>query len=189
MWSAVLTELDQIVARLGQPSRPHPGGWDGLAGFLGPGISRLPKGFTDFVDAYGAGMLGGDLYVVPPAPVWPWGTLLTVMERGERELRDRRASFGTGDLGVPFPIHPEPGGLIRWAVSADEDRCYFLADPARDPERWPIVWQAVGFEEQWHVFDPPFERFLLDLAGGAVGERIGWEGGPDYGTFTPHPGP
>lgn len=180
-----MTDLDRVKSVLGPPADASghpvevmPGDWSAVHRYLG---LRLPKSFTDFVDVYGSGALGLIVFsqpAVPPgSPLEGWGDLLSRFKSGEaylRQLKERAA--------IPYPIHPEPGGLIAWGTSSDEYQFFFLAAPAQKPEQWPIIWHDVAFNE-WHEFPGPFDSFLLDLVGGRLPSEIAGEG-IRYDTFT-----
>lgn len=38
---------------------------------------------------------------------------------------------------MPYPIHPEPGGILPWATTDNGDTLYWLTDG--DPDSWPIL--------------------------------------------------
>lgn len=181
-----VTDLDRVKSLLGSPAdasgRPvevSPGDWSAVHSFLG---LRLPKAFTDFVDFYGSGTLGLIVFsqpsLRPRSPLEGWGDLLSRITWGEaylRKLRERAA--------IPYAVHPEPGGLIAWGTSADEYQFFFLAASPREPDRWPIIWHDVAFNE-WHEFPGPFDAFLLDLISGRLPSEIVGEG-ISYDTFEP----
>jgi hypothetical protein len=187
---ASLSDLDRVKSVLGPPAdaagRPvevAPADWSEVREYLG---LRLPKSFTDFVDCYGSGVLGLIYFSRPeasPAPPLHSGTdLLYWIESGKgylRQKRDRKPPWNY----VPYPVHPEPGGLIQWGGSWDEYQFFFRADPAHEPERWPIIWHDVAFDE-WHEFPGPFGGFLLDLVTGRMPSEIVGEG-LSYGVFDP----
>jgi hypothetical protein len=174
-----ISDLDRVKALLGPPTdaagrpvRVVPADWTEIHDHLG---LRLPKSFTDFVDHFGTGHLGllvlSHPSVEPDSPLHGWGDLLARIKWGETYLHHRRSM----PCGLPYPIHPEPGGLLLWATSADEFQFFFLADPPDDPERWPILWHGVGFDT-WDLIPGPFDRFLLDLITGKLPTEIVSEG-------------
>lgn len=181
-----MSDLDRVKSVLGPPAdasgRPvevTPGDWSAIHDHLG---LRLPESFTDFIDCYGSGVLGLIVFsqpsVPPGSPLEGRGDLLSRIKSGEaylRQLRQRAA--------IPYPIHPEPGGLIPWGTSDDEYLFFFLATAAQEPQRWPIVWHDVALNE-WHEFPGPFDGFLLSLVTGRLPSEIVGEAF-SYDTFDP----
>lgn len=181
------SDLDRVKSVLGPPAdavgRPvevAPADWSEIEDYLG---LRLPASFTGFVDYYGSGSLGLIVFshpsVEPASPLYGWGDLLSRIKWGEAYLRQRREY-----TSIPYPIHPEPGGLILWGTSGDEFQFFFRADPEDEPERWPIIWHDGGFNT-WDEFPGPFDCFLWNLVTGRLPSEIVGEGF-SYDRFDPH---
>lgn len=179
--------LDRIKSVLGPPAdatgRPvevAPADWSEIEHHLG---LRLPASYTGFVDCYGSGILGLIVFshpqVEPDSPLYGWADLLSRIKWGESYLRRRREYSP-----VPYPVHPEPGGLILWGTSGDEYQFFFLADPADEPERWPIVWHDGGLNT-WDEFPGPFDGFLWKLVTRQLPAEIVGEG-LSYNRFDPY---
>ncbi|MER6914900.1 hypothetical protein ABT354_24760 [Streptomyces sp. NPDC000594] len=81
--------------------------------------SALPGDFMAFLDAYGSGVVSGEPVVFHPRGSTP---LLERMRTTHRLFTERRErSLSRGDSArlpypshLPYPFHPEPGGLISW---------------------------------------------------------------------------
>ncbi|MEU6352265.1 hypothetical protein ABZ896_23565 [Streptomyces sp. NPDC047072] len=151
-----MTPLEELRSLLGAPPgrRPRPDDWADVEHHLG---SALPADFKAFLDAYGSGVISGELVVFHPGGSTP---LLERMRKTHQRFAGRRArAFGDGDTGhVPHPFHPEPGGLISWGYDHSGDEHFFLpCDP--DPGRWKIV--TMAHEEGCETFDGPFSGFVL----------------------------
>ncbi|MFE5714457.1 hypothetical protein ACFQ7J_27040 [Streptomyces sp. NPDC056501] len=143
--------LDARVQLFGLPPvrEPAPDDWAEVEDYVG---SSLPSDFKTFLDAYGAGLICGELVVFHP--------------RGSSPLLDRmrkiHESFGQSwrrDSGrYPFRFHPDLGGLISWGYDYSGDEHFFWpCDP--DPDRWKIVTNINGADPE--VFDGPFTDFVL----------------------------
>jgi hypothetical protein len=73
---------------------------------------------------------------------------------------------------LPYPFHPEPGGLISWGYDHGGDEHFFLpCDP--DPDRWKVV--TMAHEQGCNTFDGSLSDFALAFA-------------RDLLAATPHPG-
>lgn len=153
-----MSSLDELQALIGEPAgrQPNHDDWNEVEQYLG---SALPRDFKAFIDAYGTGSISGELVVFHPCGSSP---LLERMRRTHRTFaEDRARALNAGeDETVPYPFHPEPGGLISWGYDHSGDEHFFLpCDP--DPDRWKVV--TMFHEEGYATFDGPFSAFALAL--------------------------
>ncbi|MFJ5123442.1 hypothetical protein [Kitasatospora sp. NPDC088548] len=104
---------------------------------------EFPADYQDFINIFGRGAIGGELWVHSPltaGPVgWTSGGFARMVARTTLEVgpmfNGLRASYP--DL-FPYPMFPDPGGLLEWGCNYNGDRCFWLTgDP--DPDRWPVV--------------------------------------------------
>ncbi len=153
-----MSVLDELRALLGEPVdrqvAPPPGDWSEVEEYVG---SALPVDFKAFLDAYGSGAVSGELAVFHPRGSSP---LLERMRETHQMFTarwERALSEGRSDH-VPYPFHPEPGGLISWGYDQSGDEHFFLpCDP--DPDRWKVV--TMVHEEGCVTFDGTFSAFVL----------------------------
>ncbi|MFJ3517000.1 hypothetical protein [Streptomyces sp. NPDC090131] len=152
-----MSSLDDLQALLGEPAvhrQPNLGDWNEIEEHVG---AALPGDFKAFLDAYGSGVISGELAVFHPRGSRP---LLERMLGNHQLFAERRKrALSTGDFEhVPYAFHPEPGGLISWGYDHSGDEHFFLpCDP--DPDRWKVVTMAHG--EGCETFDGPFSGFAL----------------------------
>ncbi|MFE5489396.1 hypothetical protein ACFQ7Z_05455 [Streptomyces virginiae] len=151
-----MSSLDELQALLGQPARPQPNpdDWFEVERHVG---AALPADFKVFLDAFGSGVISGELVVFHPRGSSPLLDRMRKTHRMRTERRDRALSRGEVDQ-VPYPIHPEPGGLISWGYDYSGDEHFFLPC-GPDPEQWKIV--TMLHEEGCETFDGPFSSFVL----------------------------
>lgn len=123
---AALTELTP------PPHHPYLGGgtWERLFEELG---TRLPAAYVALMDRYGAGCWGDWLRFHTPLRT----------DGGFRRLAEQDAEAYRGAIGGwraedPFPVWPEPGGLLAFATSNDADVLGWLTE-GPDPDAWPLV--------------------------------------------------
>ncbi len=138
------------------PRSSSPEDWQEVEQYVG---SALPADFKAFLDAYGSGAICDELTVFHPRGSSP---LLERMRATHRVFAERRESaLGAGDTeDIPYPFHPEPGGLISWGCDPSGDEHFFLpCDP--DPDRWKVV--TMVHEVGCETFDGPFAAFALDF--------------------------
>ncbi|MFL6140573.1 MAG: hypothetical protein ACJ72N_01725 [Labedaea sp.] len=115
------------------------------------------------------------------------------------ELSDWRAEH---PQDVPYPLYPEPGGLLPWA-RADREAVFWVRNHT-DPNRWTVAASNGG---SWRLFDddPVVEEygmgtvdFLIGMVTGELRSRIlnpegyrEWEANPQPAgpvrSFTPTP--
>ncbi|TWF90341.1 hypothetical protein [Kitasatospora viridis] len=127
---------------------------------------QLPADYRAFVDLFGPGELRGELGIVTPRPLPGQPIGAGALSRKVNELiNDIGAAFkqmreDLPDL-CPYPVYPEPGGLLYWAGNYNGDYCFWLTEGA-DPDRWPVVvWLRGEFPDGWHRYDMGMARFLL----------------------------
>lgn len=133
-------------------ARPIGTDWADVEGRLG---RRLPSDYKDFAKRFGPGYFEGvDLRVSLPEG----GTWDDDLSRQTRILNERRAQ---GYPASPFPVYPEPGGLLPWGFSSDGDTVHWRTVD-HDPDCWTVVaLQARG--SRWSEFGGSMSQFLLAL--------------------------
>jgi hypothetical protein len=158
-----MTIIDELVLRVPPPAAPShaDADWDAAEAALG---TPLPADVKELTRRYGAGEFCDLVSVHPPE-------LLVAQNREildeEREYRDDEPE------DYPYPLHPEPGGILIWGATGNGERLCWLTEGA--PDDWPVVvWQprgaawtlhrtgAAGFLDGWlsaritDVFPPEF---------------------------------
>lgn len=151
-----MSAWDELQVLLGAPAgrQADSDGWGEVEQYVG---SAMPHDFKTFLDAYGSGVVSGELVVFHPGGSSP---LLARMRETHRRFTERRVgALRAGDAGhLPHPFHPEPGGLISWGYDHGGDEHFFLpCDP--DPDRWKVV--TMAHEEGCETYDGPFSAFVL----------------------------
>jgi hypothetical protein len=81
-------------------------------------------------------------------------------------MRELRA----GGHPFPYPIFPEPGGLLPWATGRRAEP-FFWVTRGEDPNAWPVVTAAYGFTD-WQEFPGTAGELLIDVVEGR------FDGGP-----------
>lgn len=131
MTDPALTTLTDLVP---PPASPYLGenGWEAVFKEMG---TRLPTGYMDLLDHYGAGMWSGWLRFPPPGRSGRYGMPETSARArdGYRLLRE-----DDDEDEFPLPVWPEPGGLLPFADTAHGDYLCWLTE-GEDPEAWPLV--------------------------------------------------
>ena len=74
------------------------------------------------------------------------------------DLRDNATVLG---LEYPYPIYPQPGGVLPWAQRRGGDLYCWLTEGS-DPSSWPVVAIGSSFED-WQTFPGPMCAHLLRI--------------------------
>jgi hypothetical protein len=117
--------LDRLVALVSPPATPvdATGDWPAVA---------LPSDYRDLVTRYGNGVFNDNVVLLVP-----FGEC-TLLAYGVDQLdadRELRAEFGDEDY--PYPLYPEPGGLMVWATTSSGARLCWLT--TGEPDEWQVV--------------------------------------------------
>lgn len=106
----------------------------------------LPADYKSLIHAYGTGSWMGFLWVLNP---FAHSRFLNLFEQTQRQLDAERTIRANWPTQVPFPIYPEQGGLLPWAMTDNGDRLYWLTEG--QPETWAtIVCESRGPRYDYH---------------------------------------
>jgi hypothetical protein len=101
--------------------------WSAVEAELG---LSLPGSYKVLVERFGASSWREFLHVLSPFDERGWRRVAATLE-ADRALRRDFPHY------YPLPLHPEPGGLLPWAVSDNGDTLYFVT--AGPPDEWPTL--------------------------------------------------
>jgi hypothetical protein len=124
----------------------------------------LPRDYKEFIEAYGSGSIDQFVTVLNANSSTPD---LQLDQYGQKMLAVTRNLREAGVVEIPFPIYPEPGGLLPWGVTANGDWGYWLTDPLDSPDAWPVV-VSVDRGPDWFRHSGPLVRFLLEVLDGSA---------------------
>ena len=167
-------ELDALVRLMPPPAEPRepgdPESWPQVELRLG---RRLPSDYKAFIATYGSGRVGEFVNIANPFSDTPHlRDLPDEMLQIYREIREYEH--------IPFPIHPEPGGLIPWGDTDNGDVMFWVADPPDEPAQWSIAVSEVR-GPGWFRHPGPLVRFLREWTTGSL--VIPFMGDPPAATF------
>lgn len=159
-----MAELADLEAIIGPPViTPPVMDWTAVEGTLG---LRFPVDYKRLLDRYETLEFDNFLGVFNPGP--DVDAMLAGIRHALMPLKVLTTKFetirlmdGHGQVSKahPFPIYPEPGGLLPWGATQNGHSCLWLpTDP--DPERWDIVVTDGGY---WWHFQGAFVDFLVGV--------------------------
>jgi len=106
------------------------GDWRAVALALG---FHLPDDYEDLVRRYGLGAFD-DVLLWTPFTGQSWGNLVA---QGQGLVAFHEPLRSEYPEDFPYPLYPEPGGLLEWASTGDGDRLCWLIEG--EPNGWPVV--------------------------------------------------
>src|SRR2546429_3014358 len=128
----VVTTIDDLVALVPPPVAPidGDGDWTEVEHVLGVG---LPTDFQALVHRYGFGQFA-DITLLTPFSTRADG-LFNLVRRARSQVDSYQAHRDEWPEDFPYPLYPEPHGLLEWANTGDGDVLCWLT--AGKPDRWP----------------------------------------------------
>jgi len=176
-----LDALIEAVPPPATPLRPFVGPWEPVEARLG---TELPPDYKAIARLYGQGWFMNFLSIALPGEPESRGSL-----EGEQGMA--RAMINAG-MPTPYPIWPEPGGLLNVGLTKANDRVFWRTRGA--PSDWRIVvWDRQA--QELEALDCNLAGFLAGLAKGQVqpegfgGRRLHWDASflPSEPPLSPRP--
>jgi len=176
-WSTVGTEdcVARLAALVGVAVETrHEFDWAAIEASLG---LRLPDDYKRLVETFPDGEFQGLLHVNRPGdshqPADEFLGYYAWRLHDMRELRRLGRHF-------PYPIFPEPGGLLPWASGPGAEPMFWLTG-GEDPNAWPVVTADQDFAG-WREFPGSACKFLIEVV---EGRFDGAQFGVDLTTHGP----
>jgi hypothetical protein len=126
--------------------------------------TRLPADYKQFTQAYGTGSIDEFVTVLNASSTT---ARFRLDEYGETMLAVTRELRAVGIVEIPFPIYPEPGGLLPWGVTANGDWGYWITAPTGEPDAWEVA-VSIDRGPEWFRHPGPLTRFLVDILDGSA---------------------
>lgn len=124
---------------------PSPNNWSAVEAQLG----KLPTDYKAFLEGFGSGSIDGFLWVFNPVSANHYLNLIQAKEPVITALKELRA----GGEPCPYPLYPEPGGLLPFGRTDNGDALFWQT--VGEPDKWPVVVNAAR--------DPTYEKFECDM--------------------------
>jgi hypothetical protein len=135
---------------------------------------RLPEDYKLLVEMLPDGWFRGFVRVLRPRKSADGGMELLHSEAAHR-LEDMRQWRAGGYGTFPYPIYPEPAGLLPWGSAIRGALFFWLTGPG-DPGDWPVITASAEWD-YWDRFDGTVCEFLVAVATGRCDAR-GFADGP-----------
>ena len=157
-------DLDPLLALLPEPSQPvdapRSADWAAFESRLG---LRLPDDYKRYLERYGSGVVDRFLWVLNPFSTNP---NIRFPDASEQQLSILRWIREQGTEALPYPVYPEPGGVLLWAESANGD-CFYWITSNGSPDEWPVTVNEAR-APKWRDHPGPMTALLGDLLDGTV---------------------
>jgi hypothetical protein len=155
--------------------------WAAIESDLGP---RLPADYKLVAQTFPYGWFRTFIRVHPPERLHDYDQSLSEFAAGHlNALREWRA---TGEVSFPYPLFPEPGGVLPWGSIRSPGLAFWLTGPG-GPDDWPVVVAAEEYEyDRSKRFDGTMCEFLIEVASARY-DTTGFFDGPYY-TVTDESG-
>jgi SMI1-KNR4 cell-wall len=131
--------IDDLVSLIPPPAAPvdSDGDWETVEARLG---LRLPADFKALMRRYGFGEFP-DITLFTPFDTHTGGAYDHV-ERARTLVERYKSLRGMAPEIFPYPLYPEPGGLLEWAITSDNTSLCWLIEG--EAENWSVVvWNSV----------------------------------------------
>jgi hypothetical protein len=173
-----MASIDDLTRLVPPPIRPADpvGDWFAVEAALG---LALPSDFKTLLRVYGSGEFLDVCLLVP------WDThadgAIDLVKQARRLLMDHESFRDEAPDEFPYPLYPEPGGLLEWGGTGNGDRLCWLT--TGDPDEWPVVvWNLCYYADRYDV------RVVGFLHGYLSGDMPvqNWAPPPAVPWFEPH---
>jgi hypothetical protein len=115
----------------------------------------LPADYKRLIENFPLGRFKESVTVIRPAAADDFLGYFAARLEDYRSWRE--GGYGT----FPYPLFPEPGGLLPWAFAADGTLIFWLTGDT-DPNRWPVV-ITDSRQASWQVHEQSAADYLAAL--------------------------
>ncbi|QDU31567.1 hypothetical protein ETAA8_67260 [Anatilimnocola aggregata] len=149
---------EQLLSLVKPPAVPvNCGSHDQLEVIEGRLGMRLPTDFKLLIDTYGSGTWSEEFWILNPHST---EDALWWFDEQDLFLKSLREWPWTDPEDNPYPVWPEPNGLLIWGGQTNGG--YMCWQTTGHPDQWPTVY-ALDRTPEYFQFEQPCTRFLLSL--------------------------
>ncbi len=143
----------RLLELVAPPPQPTAVDWEAAERALG---ITFPPGYRWLAETYGPGVFDDFLRFFVPGP-----TVLDLVAATAFNTEINRDWLSDPYAPpFPYPLHPEPGGLVVWAETVDRESLFWATDGP--PEDWPTIVETFEDLGTWR-YDGPAEELLLAM--------------------------
>lgn len=140
----------------------------------------LPTDYKDYINLYGTGELAGCIWVYNPFAGSHHNNLLAQVRAllntwrptprvGEILNMGTDTRVGFGAIEFPYPLYPEPGGLLPWGHVDNGAELFWQTSGS--PEKWTVVISEARGPE-FEEYKVSMAEFLVSLLSGRFSSEI-----------------
>lgn len=163
------------------PAAPYESGesteWPEIEKLLG---TSLPTDYKEYINTYGTGQIAHFVSPYNPFSKTSFRNLLKQAPNQVDILRGIKEEFG--EAVCPYPLFPEPSGLLPWGATGNGNILFWLMSGT--PDEWCVVLsegRGPGFEQ----YDESMTDFIAKLLTGRIISRFFRGFSPDEAVFVP----
>jgi hypothetical protein len=169
----------RLAALVGVPDRQrNEVDWPAVESSIGLG---LPDDYKRLVEIFPDGVFQGLVRVNRPGDHYE--SVREFLGFYAHQLEDMH-QFQAGGGAIPYPIFPEPGGLLPWATGPRAEPLFWLTR-GEDPNAWPVVAASYDLAE-WQEFAGSAGELLVEAVQGRFDASLfGIDLATGAASFTP----
>lgn len=130
----------------------------------------LPDDYKEYLGFYGTGIIGG--VITPYNPFCKrqlWKARYTCRDwmRELCAIIEHKQQFGKAVF--PYPVYPDPGGVLPWGSTDNGDRLFWLT--TNSPNDWKVLMNE-SRSSSFEVFEHSMTGFIKGLITGEIESEI-----------------
>lgn len=116
----------------------------------------LPADYKHYLRVYGTGLIGGIITPYNPCCTRKkWKPQYTCRDWMRQALGIQEEKRRFGESTFPYPVYPEPGGVLPWGETDDGDQLFWIT--SGEPDTWRVLINEVR--------STVFEHFAYSMTG------------------------
>ena len=129
--------------------------------------TTMPSDFKEYINLFGTGYIGRFLWVFNPFSNEESLNFIEQMEIRLDALEEIKEKYG--DDECPYPLYPEPSGLLPWGATDNGDVLYWST--VGQPDEWTVVINE-SRGPKFEQYEESMTGFLAKLISGDIASKI-----------------